>query len=274
MDKVIGISSAAKLLGVSISTLKRLCDEQMVPSVRTHGGHRRFDRAEVESLGQKLVGQAVAMLDSQQADHINQLVRCLVTGDEGDMVELVHKLCIGKTLASVLDQYLLPAIKQVASDPAISSVALQLARGVAARILDRLSAMHADRPSAAPIALGGTLGNSLDIVTSKMVEATLRSARVPALHLECRVDIVQLARAAAHADVRTVWLAHLHESPTQLIETGRHLRSLLPSSISLFLFSGSQVSGIGKEVEIPLYTSLQTIFLRESSRCIPRPFSL
>lgn len=41
-EPAIGLSEAAALTGVSISTLRRWADEGRIPSYRTAGGHRRF----------------------------------------------------------------------------------------------------------------------------------------------------------------------------------------------------------------------------------------
>jgi excisionase family DNA binding protein len=41
-------SEAAKLLGVSLSTVRRWSDAGVLPTYRTPGGQRRYSRAEVE----------------------------------------------------------------------------------------------------------------------------------------------------------------------------------------------------------------------------------
>lgn len=46
---VVGIGTAAKALGMSVSKLRRLADADRVPSTRTVGGHRRFDVAAVRT---------------------------------------------------------------------------------------------------------------------------------------------------------------------------------------------------------------------------------
>ena len=45
----VGLSGAAAIAGVSISTLRRWADEGRVPSFRTAGGHRRFRVADVRA---------------------------------------------------------------------------------------------------------------------------------------------------------------------------------------------------------------------------------
>jgi excisionase family DNA binding protein len=48
MSDWLSLAEAAQLLGVHPSTLRRWSDEGRVPSVRTEGGHRRFERTVIE----------------------------------------------------------------------------------------------------------------------------------------------------------------------------------------------------------------------------------
>jgi excisionase family DNA binding protein len=48
MDEWLSLSQAAKYLGVHPSTVRSWADHGYLPSQRTHGGHRRFRRSDVE----------------------------------------------------------------------------------------------------------------------------------------------------------------------------------------------------------------------------------
>lgn len=48
MTDWLSLAEAAALLGVHPSTLRRWSDEDRLPSIRTSGGHRRFDRLVIE----------------------------------------------------------------------------------------------------------------------------------------------------------------------------------------------------------------------------------
>ncbi|MEU7580160.1 MerR family transcriptional regulator [Streptomyces sp. NPDC041068] len=50
-DATFGIGDLARLTGVPVRTIRFYCDEGILESVRSTGGHRRFDRAAVERLG-------------------------------------------------------------------------------------------------------------------------------------------------------------------------------------------------------------------------------
>ncbi|MEV4569641.1 MerR family transcriptional regulator [Nonomuraea sp. NPDC049419] len=49
-DETLGIGDLARLTGVPVRTIRFYCDEGVIASVRSTGGHRRFDRAAVERL--------------------------------------------------------------------------------------------------------------------------------------------------------------------------------------------------------------------------------
>jgi len=48
MDRLVTIGKAAKILGVSIMTLRRWDEAGKLPSVRTEGGHRRYDISKIK----------------------------------------------------------------------------------------------------------------------------------------------------------------------------------------------------------------------------------
>lgn len=54
MAALLGVSEAAKLLGVSAPTLRRLADSGQLPAFRLPSGWRRFDANEVEVFKQRL----------------------------------------------------------------------------------------------------------------------------------------------------------------------------------------------------------------------------
>jgi excisionase family DNA binding protein len=47
MENMVSISAAAKILGVSVVTLRRWDSEGRLPSIKTEGGHRRYDISKI-----------------------------------------------------------------------------------------------------------------------------------------------------------------------------------------------------------------------------------
>ncbi|WP_127932796.1 MerR family transcriptional regulator [Nonomuraea polychroma] len=50
-DDTLGIGDLARLTGVPVRTIRFYCDEGIIDTVRSTGGHRRFDQAAVDRLG-------------------------------------------------------------------------------------------------------------------------------------------------------------------------------------------------------------------------------
>ena len=60
--KWLSMREASELLGISASTLRRWSDRHTIPSSKTPGGHRRYDREDIERLAQQLASPSVPAL--------------------------------------------------------------------------------------------------------------------------------------------------------------------------------------------------------------------
>ncbi|HEX3735943.1 MAG TPA: EAL domain-containing protein [Solirubrobacterales bacterium] len=56
-DELVGIGAVAELLGMSVSSARRVADSGALPSVRTEGGHRRFERRVLERFSRERLGE-------------------------------------------------------------------------------------------------------------------------------------------------------------------------------------------------------------------------
>ena len=56
-QELVGIGAVAEMLGMSVSSARRLADSGMLPSVRTVGGHRRFERRALERFSHERLGE-------------------------------------------------------------------------------------------------------------------------------------------------------------------------------------------------------------------------
>jgi len=73
------LGQAARFLGVAQSTMRKWADQGVVPGIRTHGGHRRFRRGDLEAFlvrsaaGPQQAGPTVLLVDDD--DRMRELVR-------------------------------------------------------------------------------------------------------------------------------------------------------------------------------------------------------
>jgi excisionase family DNA binding protein len=73
------LGQAARFLGVAQSTLRKWADQGAVPGIRTHGGHRRFRRGDLQAFlvrsaaGPQQAGPTVLLVDDDE--RMRELVR-------------------------------------------------------------------------------------------------------------------------------------------------------------------------------------------------------
>ncbi|HEY8107346.1 MAG TPA: response regulator [Gaiellaceae bacterium] len=73
------LGQAARFLGVAQSTLRKWADKGAVPGIRTHGGHRRFRRGDLQAFlvrsaaGPQQAGPTVLLVDDDE--RMRELVR-------------------------------------------------------------------------------------------------------------------------------------------------------------------------------------------------------
>src|SRR5687768_15828177 len=102
MGEWLSLNEAAKVLGVHPSTLRRWSDEGHVPSVRTEGGHRRFDRdalREIHTRQQEKPGALLASAKAIPADEAHWR-----EGFQGKNLDELRQL--GQRLLGLMMQYL------------------------------------------------------------------------------------------------------------------------------------------------------------------------
>ena len=59
-------SQAARLIGIHPNTLRGYADQNLVPHMRLPGGHRRFQRADVEAFVARLRDQTISEPSEEQ----------------------------------------------------------------------------------------------------------------------------------------------------------------------------------------------------------------
>ena len=88
MQFTVSIGRAAKLLGVSVVTMRRWDKNDVItPAYRTAGNHRRYRLSDIrrlrgEAVEQKVIGYARVSSHDQKADLVRQSQRLMDLGDE------------------------------------------------------------------------------------------------------------------------------------------------------------------------------------------------
>ena len=124
--KLISPKQAAKMLGVSESSMKRWCDKGLLEIHRTAGGHRRIPvsslLAFVRQGGHQLfypeeIGLPAGVTQSAttvQKDALDLLCRALSNGQEDTARQIILTLWLnGTPLSEVLDRYIAPVFMEI-----------------------------------------------------------------------------------------------------------------------------------------------------------------
>ncbi len=237
MRDEVGVAEAARIVGVSVSTLKRLCDEGLIPNVRTEGKHRRFDRAEIERVGRRMLCDAGKYLTTARSGAQGRLIFMSFAGYEQGARELLRALCPAPSaLASRLDDTVVPALLTLPS-LVTSSEQVEWARQTIRNVLDQWAEPIA--LESALKAVGVSADSEHDDLASKLVEVSLRSSGISATSLGCAATADQLLALLPEPRPPIIWLCILHDQAfSNLVTLSQALRSQLGSETRLIIYSG------------------------------------
>ncbi len=208
MHVQVGIKEAAKSLGVSTSTLKRLCDQSIVPSFRTPGGHRRFDRTLIDVARRHLLGQP---LNPEIPASDQTWFRLLLSGSEVGLRQYLMEEGAAGDLVASLDSILLQSILAINELSCFgeSNYRFQMAYQAALSAITWKSTRFLTRHRCQSRVLGISSGFAADDIGSAMIELALRMSRLDALALRCCSEAGQLASLASQVQASHIWLCHL-----------------------------------------------------------------
>ncbi len=230
----ISTRQAALALGVSEASLKRWCDQGLLPTARTPGGHRRLPLSGIvefvrqrhlelvqpgllglPELNRRSAGDSPGLRDAMQA--------ALETANEPEF----RRLLLGSYLAGtpaveLLDDLVAPAFRAIGDRWAHGEVAIYAERRaveLCTRELHQLR-MFLPAPSPeAPQAIGGTLTGDPYSLPTAMLEIALREVGWRAQSYGCGLPAATLVDALQHARPRVLWLSvSAFETEPQFIE--------------------------------------------------------
>lgn len=215
----------AQAIGVSESSLKRWCDQGVLASSRTVGGHRRVALNEVlqflrrsgnvavrpDVLGlPSNTGQGQAVIERAAG----RLERALVEGEEEQCRRIVFDLYLaGRTACDICDKVVAPAFHAIGEAWGCGEVAVYQERRaceIALRVLYELRAMLPVVERHAPRAMGGTLRGDPYRLATISAEIALREAGWQAESFGCGLPADTLCAAIRQVRPQLVWLSVSH----------------------------------------------------------------
>jgi MerR family transcriptional regulator, light-induced transcriptional regulator len=222
--KLVSPKQVARAIGVSESSLKRWCDQGLIKTVRTAGGHRKMDIAEVlryvREQDHKLVSPEVLGLPPA-SEHAStglthggaRLADALLAGDELLARQIVFDLYLAKHSRSVIfDEVIAAAFREIGDRWACHDAEVYQERRaceIALRVLFDLRRVQ-QVPERKWLATGGTIEGDLYSLPSAMAELVLRDCGFYATSLGTSIPFTSLIKAVQETEPKLFWLSVSH----------------------------------------------------------------
>lgn len=222
--KLVSPKQVARAIGVSESSLKRWCDQGLIKTVRTAGGHRKIDIAEVllyvREQDHKLVSPEVLGLPPA-SEHASTgvtrgaqlLVDALLAGDELVARQIVFDLYLAKHSRGVIfDEVIAAAFREIGDRWECHDADVYQERRaceIALRVLFDLRRVQ-QVPERKWLATGGTIEGDQYSLPSAMAELVLRDCGFYATSLGNSIPFASLVKAVQETKPKLFWLSVSH----------------------------------------------------------------
>lgn len=214
----------AKAAGVSESSIKRWCDQGLIPTVKTAGGHRRLTLdAAAEYLRQAHPDAHPELLGLPPRTHLEEhsvgatiaeLYHRLVAGDDAACRAILFDLHLsGERVSRIADAVISPAFQSVGSGWECGDVEIYQERRacrIVLRILEELKTVVPAAKRSAPLAIGGTPECDPYMLPTALVELTMQQSGWRSQSLGSRLPFNTLAAAIRDQQPRLFWLSISH----------------------------------------------------------------
>lgn len=223
MKDLVTPRQVAQAIDMSESSLKRWCDQGLIPTVRTAGGHRRLPvngvltflrNSGYQLVHPELLGLPPCTTGGQERKLHNErdrLAQALRQGDEEICTEVVLNLYLaGIPMSTICDEIFTPLFRGIRSESLQGPEGIYLERRaceICHRVLHEVRRGMPELTPSAPIALGGTLEGDPFTLASSMFEMVLREQGWRACSLGSMLPFLSLRQAVCDMRPRLVWLS-------------------------------------------------------------------
>ncbi len=227
MQRLFTTREVARALAVSDSSLRRWCDQGLLETERTEGGHRRVPLTSVVSFlrksGHQLAVPQILGLPEQlklksAADAGQQPVQLLCSALEQGREREARRLTLdafldGTSSDRLCDGLIAPAFSLLGQRWVQGQLEIYQERRaceIARRLLSELRSLLADLPADAPKAIGGTPSGDPFRLATQMVELALRENGWQAQNLGVDLPLATFRRALEEHRPHLIWLSVSH----------------------------------------------------------------
>lgn len=276
MRDLVSPKQVARAIGVSESSLKRWCDQGVVRSVRTAGGHRRIRVADVvkylrdqgqrltqpELLGLPPVTSGAGTRSISKARE--ELIQSLIRGEESLARQIAFDLYLSRHRMSVIcDDVLAPAFHEIGRRWGCGDIAIYQERRsceIALRLVQELRSMLPDPVAGASRAIGATLLDDHYVLPTVFVELVLLECGWNATSLGNGLPVETLLQAVVDLDPDLFWLSISYVADgTRLRDDLLQLNHLLGERQTLFVVGGQKCPDVADLPRLRVISSLREL---------------
>lgn len=268
MAESVSPKQLAKAIGVSESSVKRWCDDGVINTTYTPGGHRKieidevlhflrdskYDIANPEILGlPSMLGRRT--WSTQEA--IAQLQDSLVANNEELALAIIMGLFLSKLPLPVLfDDIISVVFKNIGDQWNCGSIDIYQERQacqICRRAIDRFRTLTKNNNQRF-LALGGTLSGDHYEIPTLMVEIALNSMGWNACSLGTNIPASSMLTSALDKKANLLWISVSHiENHTRFIEEMNELWIKRPNQIPLVIGGQAFTPDLRREVRHSIY---------------------
>jgi MerR family transcriptional regulator, light-induced transcriptional regulator len=269
MSTWLSTTDAASRLGISVSTLKRICDANEIALVRTPGGHRRIDNCQFELVASLLRSRNTK--SNHPALQPDEVVQLLLKADHAQLIERFWSSASNTyPLIELLEDVLVPALWKIGDlwfNNAIETAHEKISTRTGGVVIDGLLCRFPTLQPPCRTFVGGSFPPSHDTLASKLLSLALRSIDVQAVFLGCSIEPEIIGQAATLLEAEAVWISHTHITNLEcIVRDHQELRLYLPEGTRV-LIGGGGLSPTARRllIDCEYYDSLQALLKNEKS---------
>lgn len=221
-------SEAARLMGVSRSTVQRYCELGELRAHKTVGGHRRLDAADVArwlsgQKSKKRYRRNIAERDLSSA----QVADALLQGKLKRLEPLVSQVLLKqKSSAWLFDHYLAPAMWEIGARWSKGTIQYSDERRATFNLKMLLRSVSGMIQRSVPSvnAIGGTMEGDYAELGSLAVEMVLQETGMQAYHVGSSLPAQTIVQIAKQMEACLIWVSYCHvQDPSLALQQNRLL---------------------------------------------------
>jgi len=257
----------AQAIDVSESSLKRWCDQGLIPTVRTAGGHRRLPvngvltflrNSGYQILYPEILGLPPATQggrDRKLHAERDRLIEALLQGNEEVCMEVVLNLYLaGHPMSLICDDVLTSAFTDIGTrcgSDALSVYQERRSWELSLRVIHEVRRGFPEIAPHAPIAIGGTVDGDPYTLDSAMAELVLRQHGWRACSLGAMLPFLSLRQALCDMRPKLCWLTFsvIRDESEFLMEFARLAELAAENSIAIVVIGNALTTDLRKQMQ-------------------------